>query len=90
MTYKISIYDLEIVDEQVINFPPSAKIMSAGEQWRKVVIYVLKDVDEEETVPVTIKLVQTGDNFDNFKEFGFIGTVKLSDSHSVWHVFWRL
>jgi len=89
MTHKISIYDLETVNEQVIDLPYTAKIVSTGEEWGKIVIYVLKDSDEKVTVPVTVKLVQAGDNFDDFKKFSFIGTVKLSNFHRAWHVFWR-
>ena len=87
MTHKILICDLEIVDEQVIDLPCTAKILSAGEQWGKIVIYVLKDTDEKVMIPVTIKLIRTGDIFDNFKKFDFIDTVTIGNTHSVWHVF---
>lgn len=90
MTHRISLYDLEIVDEQIINLPRTAKIISAGEQWGKIIIYVLKDDNEKAMVPVTIKLIQTGDRIENFKELNFINTVTLSVTRSIWHVFWRL
>ena len=79
-------YQLDIVDEQTLNLPYTAKILSVIEQHNKVVLYAAVD-DEHEPHQRLIRIVGTGHPFPDIEQCVYLGTVSTHDGHLIWHVF---
>lgn len=80
-------YPLMITDEQRIQMPDTAAIISAGDQRGILCIWAI--VDTEETLGVrTIRIYRTGHKMEQMdSEEMFIGTVLMRYGHLEWHVF---
>lgn len=83
---KIFKYFLRVTDEQTLDLPRGAEILSVEEQKNKVVLYALIDPAECRLYPHTIYVHGTGHSIhaENLK---FIGTVKLYNGDLMFHVF---
>ena len=79
-------YILETIDEQTIQIPQPAEILSVKEQNGNMVLYAIADTTRE-TKPMTIRIVGTGHPFKDFKVWKFIDTVKLLDGKIMFHIF---
>lgn len=85
---KISKFKLENVDQETIDIPLPARILSVVEKDNDIVLYAITDDDKDvPTIPVDILILGTGEVAeDNIGIYTFLGTVKLSE---FWHVFYR-
>jgi len=83
---KVYKYRLDVTDEQFIELPKGAEILSVAEQRDDVVLYVLIDTTVTETEPRTIYVHGTGHNVFG-ENLRFIGTVKLYEGSLMFHVF---
>ncbi|MEK0347888.1 MAG: hypothetical protein QQN44_06115 [Nitrosopumilus sp.] len=83
-------YTLKIDDVQKIKIAGFIKTLSVGVQHKKIVVYVLVNLDGlHKTVETTERcyyIIGTGHS-RNFNNLRFIGTVKLMDSQLMFHVF---
>ena len=88
---KIIKYVLEVVDEQIINIPLPAVILSVTEQEVHIALYAIADDDKgvpTESVDILIK--GTGHRIkDDIDRYAFIDTVKLFNTNMEFHVFYR-
>ncbi len=83
-------YKLENVDQQTINVPFPARILSVEEQNDDIVLYAVADDGEGvPTTPVDIVIIGTGDAIQIIDIYTFVGTVKLYGGKEMWHVFYR-
>ena len=79
-------YTLETIDEQTIQIPQPAEILSVKEQNGNMVLYAIADLNKK-AVPIHIKIVGTGHPFEDFQVWNFIDTVKLLGGKIMFHVF---
>lgn len=79
-------YTLEVQDEQKVDLPIGAIILSAVSQFNNVVIYAQVDAKESLKLKRTIKVVATGQQFDE-ANLKFINTVVLHQGQLIFHVF---
>ena len=81
-------YQLEFYENQVIKIQ-SEKILSVIEQDNTIVVYATVD-DELEANDFEFRILTTGESIKfELGDFNFLGTVKMSRSASVYHVFYR-
>lgn len=81
-------YTLEIADLQEIRMPQGARVLSAKEQYGKLVIWALCDTSQPERNK-NIQIIGTGNPIEyNVSEhdWHFVDTVLMSNG-LVWHVF---
>jgi hypothetical protein len=88
---KIFKYVLEVIENQTVDIPSPAIILSVAEEGVHIVLYAMADdVEDITTESIDILIKQTGhpiqDNIDLYK---FIGTVKLFNINLGFHVFYR-
>lgn len=88
---KILKYKLENVDQQKLELPLPARMLSVVEQDDDIVLYALVDDDVGiPKIPVDVLVVGTGDVLeDNIGLYTFLGTVKLFAGEEIWHVSYR-
>ena len=73
---------------QTFSLPINSTILSVVEQYQKVVMYAVVDVEQENTQEIQFLLLGTGLNFDGvLGSHSFLNTVKLSDGAIMVHVF---
>lgn len=85
---KIFKYSLTITDEQTVEMPTGASVLSAQMQNGSLCLWAV--VNESNPVKkYRVKIVGTGNQFDNaaFWFGGYVSTVQ--DRNFVWHVFVR-
>lgn len=82
---KIYKYKIEVIDEQDIQIPNGAEILSVTEQYGDIVLYANVD-SEADLIPYHISIRGTGHNAVGLKH-KFLGTVKLVDGALMFHVF---
>lgn len=84
-------YKLENIDQQMIDIPLPARILSVIEMNNDIVLYSIVDDDKDvPTMPIDILIKGTGDVVENnIGLYTFLGTVKLFDDKEIWHVFYR-
>lgn len=78
-------YDLQITDEQVVEMPVGAKILTAQFQYEKLVLWAIVD-DNPEKKNRKIRIVGTGHPFSDY-ELLYITTVQQYEGKLVWHIF---
>jgi hypothetical protein len=85
---KIFRYVLGITDFQTRGMPDGARILSVQNKAGELCLWALVDPDQP-TVSVGVRIVGTGNPFDDAKEWAdcFVGTV--IQGRFVWHVFAR-
>ncbi len=88
---KISKYKLENIDQQDIEMPFPATILSVVEQNDDIILYAIID-DDKDTSKIFVDILIRGT--DDIVEsciglYTFIGSVKLYDGKEIWHVFYR-
>lgn len=88
---KIFKYKLENIDQQRLELPLPARMLSVVEQDDDIVLYSLVDDDSGiPEIPVDVLVVGTGDVLENnVGLYTFLGTVKLFGGKEIWHVFYR-
>ena len=82
-------YPLAAVDEQEIDLPEGAEILSVKNQQETIVMYALVDTEVEGTKARKIVIHGTGHDLGRKpkKSDKFIGTVALGDGELMYHVF---
>lgn len=88
---KIFKYILEVVDEQIVDIPLPAVILSVTEQGVHIALYVIADDDKDvPTESVELLIKGTGHSIkDDIDRYTFIDTVKLFNTNMEFHVFYR-
>jgi hypothetical protein len=88
---KIFKYVLEVIENQTIDIPLPAMILSVAEQGVHIVLYTMADDGEDiPTVSIDILIKETGHTIqDDIGLYTFIGTVKLFNIRQELHVFYR-
>lgn len=88
---KIIKYILEVVDNQIVDIPLPATILSVTEQGPHIALYAIADDDKYvPTEPIDFLIKETGHPItDDIDHYTFIGTVKLFNSNLEFHVFFR-
>lgn len=82
-------YKLAVVDEQEIQIPDFAEILSVQNQNGELCLWALVNSDNKPE-PWTIQIVGTGNPASGINAEDFIGTVQQHDGGLVWHVFAHL
>jgi hypothetical protein len=83
-------FKLENIDQQTIEVPLPAKILSVVEQNDDIMLYSVVDNDKDvPKIPVDILIKGAGDFVENnIGLYTFLGTVKLLENNEIWHVFY--
>jgi hypothetical protein len=83
-------YKLENIDQQTIEIPLPARILSVVEKNDDIVLYAVVDDDKDiPKIPVDISIKGTGDIVESgIGLYTFLGTVKLFNGNEIWHVFY--
>lgn len=83
-------FKLENIDQQTIEIPLPAKILSVVEQNDDIMLYSVVDNDKDvPKIPVDILIKGAGDFVENnIGLYTFLGTVKLFINEEIWHVFY--
>ena len=83
-------YKLENIDQQTIEIPLPARILSVVEKNDDIVLYAVVDDDQDvPKIPVDISIKGTGDVVESgIGLYTFLGTVKLFNGNEIWHVFY--
>jgi hypothetical protein len=83
-------YKLENIDQQTIEIPLPARILSVIEQDDDIMLYSVIDDDKDvPKIPVDISIKGTGDVVESgIGLYTFLGTVKLFNGNEIWHVFY--
>ena len=86
-------FKLENIDQQTIEIPLPAKILSVVEHNDDIMLYAVVDDDKDvPKIPVDILIKGTGDVVEkNIGLYTFLGTVELFDGlarKEIWHVFY--
>jgi hypothetical protein len=83
-------YKLENIDQQTIEIPLPARILSVVEQNDDIVLCAIADDDKDiRKISVDISIKGKGDFIENnIGLYIFLGTVKLYDGKEIWHVFY--
>lgn len=82
---KIYKYKIKVMDEQDIQIPNGAEILSVAEQYGEIVLYANVD-PEADLIPYHISVRGTGHSAVGLRH-KFLGTVKLADGALMFHVF---
>ena len=88
MYRKIYKFALEITDKQTISFQGKRpKILSVAEQNGKLMLWAQAGIPEgiESTHEIKVEVIGTGNPFET--DLPFIGTVVMSTSSAVWHIY---
>jgi len=84
---KIYKYLLEVTDEQVLELPKNAGILSVAEQNGNIVLYAMVN-PEMHTEKIRIAIIGTGHEIPRPQDLDrFVGTVKQRGGLLMWHVF---
>lgn len=91
MTYRIIQIGLSLMNEQVIHVAHTAQVLSVIKQDREIFLCVLEDDDERPVLPLSIIIIKTNENFNDFQGYTFVGTLTFDDADDSYHVFymWR-
>lgn len=84
MIYK---YPLQIEDEQIVEMPQGAVILSVINQNDQICVYALVDAGSDFSAKRLFRIFGTGSPVDSAAGFNFIGTVPAHGGAMVWHVF---
>lgn len=79
-------YELRPIDEQMVQMPAGAKVLSAHEQHGGVCVWALVDPDKP-LASVRFRVLGTGHEFENPEAWKFVDTVKLMGGNLMFHVF---
>jgi len=81
-------YPLDIVSQQGIDVSGYMGCLSVKEVRKELVFYIMVDTDPTlQTRTMQVKIVGTGNNASETKDYRFVGSVAMKDSIRVWHVF---
>lgn len=79
-------FGLDLKDEQMIEMPAGAIILSVQYQHGSLCLWALVDPTQT-TVGRAIRIVGTGHPADDVNAHDYIGTVQAHGGNFVWHVF---
>jgi len=86
-------YELNGDTLQTILLPADSIVLSVVEQYEKIIVYAIVDVQQSDIEEIQFLLLDTGQTFNYvFDDYTFLNTVKLSDGDVMAHVFvekWR-
>lgn len=84
-------YPVKVTDEQFIEMPKGAEILTVQTQFGKPQMWALVDKDEERKEMRAIAIVGTGhEHEDSFWEgMAYICTFQMLEGGLIWHVFER-
>jgi hypothetical protein len=86
---KIWKYILEITDQQYLQLPMGARILSVANQNESLVLYALVNPEEQTTENFVVQIFGTGNPIERLDPMSkFIGTVVMENGKLVWHVFY--
>ena len=81
-------FPLEVADEQIIEMPRGAKILSVRIQHEVPCLWALVDTAQRINVPRTIRIYGTGHNVSSLPDDSeHVGMLFLEDGYLVFHVF---
>lgn len=84
-------YPLVITDEQEVELPVGAEVISALNQRGQLVLYAIVDDSVSKTEKRIVRIFGTGHVVDVYhgsnSEYDFIGTVSMMNDELIWHVF---
>lgn len=81
-------YELELRDEQVLKFPPTAPILKVGVQNGTPCIWAELPDKTAQVASFKVKLVGTGGTFDA-NGYTYLGTFLLHNDTIVLHAYWK-
>jgi hypothetical protein len=82
-------YQLKLQDDQVIEIPEGAEIISAREQRGEICIWAIVPVPTEVQMKITVHIRGTGHTMpEGTANTMFIDTVMLPEVNLVFHLFW--
>lgn len=84
-------YKLENIDQQTIEIPLPARVLSVIEKNNDIILCsIIDDERDVPKIPVNILIKGRGDFLENdIGLYTFLGTVKLFDGNEIWHVFYK-
>lgn len=86
--HKVYKYELNFNDTQYISLPYGTEILSVGNQFEKLCMWVKFNTDEEMLFEFKIYVIGTGNQIPlPSKNINFIGTVMFGGGKEVYHVF---
>lgn len=85
MVKKVFKYPLEITDEQVVEMPEGAKIISVQTQNNQVCLWAIV-TPHNQLIKRGIRIYGTGHPIDR-ENLEYIGTAIMENGNLVWHVF---
>ena len=81
-------YELNGDTLQTILLPADSIVLSVVEQYEKIIVYAIVDVQQSDIEEIQFLLLDTGQAFNNTLDgYTFLNTVKLSDGDVMVHVF---
>lgn len=84
---KVYKYPFEITDEQTIEMPKGAKILTAQVQQGTPTIWALVDPAESQTESVNIRTHGTGHSIPDSECLEYINTIQVYGGQLIFHVF---
>lgn len=82
-------YPIKITDEQQIEMPQGARILSSDMQGDQLCLWVLVDKGVPNAMR-TIRIHGTGHAIQDAGQLAFIDTVQMAGGRLIWHVFEKL
>lgn len=74
--------------EQTIPVPMGSRLLTVQAQGKKVCIWALVNPNQS-FVPLTVRIIETGDPIDPFTDLTYLGTYQKFDGEYVGHVFYK-
>ena len=89
MTHRITEIELSSIKKmQAIHLAHTAQILSAIKRENKIFLCVLEDDEEKLMVPVTVKVIRSSKDFNDFAGFTFVNTLRFDERRDSYHVFY--
>ena len=83
-------YTLKMIQEQVVEIPAPARIISAIEQHNKVVIYAVVNSETDMIINRTIRILKTREYFPDNHQCRFINSVSIGGGDHTLHIFEKI
>jgi hypothetical protein len=81
-------YPLQVTDVQHVEIPVGAQILKVDEQNSKMFLWALVQ-NVSHTYNMEVRIIGTGQEFNDHSDYEHLGSVLTSDGFFVWHVFRR-
>lgn len=80
-------YPLQIVDEQAVQLPSGAQVLTAQVQHGVLQLWALIDPNHLSIEQVKVRIVGTGHDFPDADQWRYLSTVQVDGGALVFHVF---